>query len=196
MRNRSWASVLLLVLVVAIASFALGLYFGPIARNRPAVEQAPTRFFTNFNPERHLEDATEGKLDWVVVDDEPVTGEHYGNPPHSRQYARRKTRLVATVTPEEWQKLKTGWLHNIFSNQGNEVELHGEDPGGGRFTFWRIDPDAERNDTAPHHGFGYRYYGGARGVGSHHGLFTFSLVKADDRVEVVFFIWESWPRTE
>ncbi len=193
MSKRPWGTVLLLVLVVAIASFVLGRYFGS---NRPAVEQAPTHFFTNFDPKQHLETASEGKLAWTVVEDEPVTGEHYGNPPHSRQYARRKTRLVATITPEEWQNLKTGWLHNIFTNQGKEVERHGEDQGGGHFTFWQIDPDAELDDTAPLHGFGYRYYGGTRGVGSHHGIFTFSLVKADDRVEIVFFIWESWPGTQ
>lgn len=148
MRIASWNSVLLLILMVAIASFVLGLYFGPMARKRPAVRQTPNLFFTDFDPKQYLEAATAGELTWTVVEDKPVMGEVYGNPPFSRQYPRRKARLVATITPEEWHKLKTGWLRNIFFNQSEKVQRHWKNPGVGRFNYWPIDSDAEYNDTA------------------------------------------------
>lgn len=205
MSKKHWSTVVI-ALIAAIAGVGLGAYFGPNAGGRGKVAQGPTHFFTNFNPQQYLDAATEGKVSWKRLEDEPVTGEHYGNPPHSRAYVRRTVRFAATITMKQWQALKesdpsiTGEVpvsnvcYRIFSNQGDDVERHGEDKGGGEFRLWRIPADSTDNETISRHGFGWRYYGGTRGVGSHHGLFTFRVVQVGDHVEVAFFIWESWPR--
>ena len=185
MSTKHWTT----ILIALVAGFAVGAYFGPDTGRGRKVAPGPTRFFSNFDPQQYLEAATEGKVTWKLLEDEPVTGEQYGNPPHSRAYARRTSRFAATIPPEQWQDVS----QMVFSNQGDDVEQHGEDKGGGKWRDWSIPADSADNEATTRHGFGWRYYGGTRGVGSHHGLFTFRSIQVEDHVEVAFFIWESWP---
>lgn len=189
MGGQRWLAIIVAILL-AVGAFAAGTYIGG-RETSAAVVQGPTRFFSEFDPEQHLEART--GLDWEVLSDEPVTGEHYGNPPHSRAYARRKTRMAATVMEEQWANLKSD-LIDSFMRQGGLVEEQGEDPGGGNFTMWSVGKDSPDGQVDAYYGFGHRHYGGTRGVASHHGLFTLTAVQAGNQAEVVFFVWESWPR--